>query len=225
MCSYCHAVLQKSGIVDWSVMEEESVYRHRTKRNIYCTYNQNLIIGRFFWISSFSQGVNSLKNHKYGVITLLLFGIVIAMTCIVSADQVVNATPEIQSLSTVTNVDVVGITMETDAGAWSLTNDPGVNKPGSTFYDYIGAGETNMELINSMEALLEPAGGKVVWSDEGFLSVTELYVPESLLDTLIEPGSSMTFQEYGEFIANGEDPDYLFQPLNCIPWRPSHRSP
>lgn len=42
----------------------------------------------------------------------------------VCADPGVNATPETQALSTVTTADVVGLTMETDAGVWTLTDDP-----------------------------------------------------------------------------------------------------
>jgi len=66
-----------------------------------------------------------LRHSKFGVITLLLFGIVISLTGIVCADQVVPAVPETQALSTVTTADVVGLAMETDAGAWTLTNNAG----------------------------------------------------------------------------------------------------
>ena len=48
---------------------------------------------------------------------------VIALTGIVCADQVVPAVPETQSLVTGTTADVVGLATETDAGAWTLTND------------------------------------------------------------------------------------------------------
>ena len=65
-----------------------------------------------------------MKCIKFGAITLLLFGMVIALTGIVCADQVVPAVPETQTLGTVTTADVVGLVMETDAGAWTLTNDP-----------------------------------------------------------------------------------------------------
>ncbi len=137
---------------------------------------------------------------------------VVALTGIVCADQVVPAVHEIQSLSTSTAMDVVGLTTETDAGTWTLTNDPGVNKPGSTFYDYTGAQEANTELINSMVAQLEPVGGKVVWTGSGTsLSVIELYVPESLLDTPIQTGSSETFQEYGELMGP-DDPTITTSP-------------
>ena len=73
--------------------------------------------------SSYSNGVKDLKFSKIGVITLLLFGMVIALTGIVCADQVVPAVPETQSLVTGTTADVVGLATETDAGAWTLTND------------------------------------------------------------------------------------------------------
>ena len=72
----------------------------------------------------FCIGVRDLKHIKFGVITLLLFGMVIVMIGIVCADQGVRAVPETQTLGTVTTAEVVGLTMETDAGAWTLTNDP-----------------------------------------------------------------------------------------------------
>jgi hypothetical protein len=61
---------------------------------------------------------------------------VIALTGIMCADQVVPAVPETQALSTVTTADVDGIAMETDAGVWTLTYDPAA--PGSV--TFISAG-------------------------------------------------------------------------------------
>ena len=63
-----------------------------------------------------------LKHIKSGSIALLLFGIVLAVTGIAGADQVVPAVPETQTLGTVTTADIVGLAMETDTGAWSLTS-------------------------------------------------------------------------------------------------------
>lgn len=47
---------------------------------------------------------------------------VIVLTGVVSADPGVNATPETQTISTITTGDVVGLTMETDAAAWTLSS-------------------------------------------------------------------------------------------------------
>ena len=47
---------------------------------------------------------------------------VIALTGIVCADQVVPAVPETQGLVTGTTADVIGLATETDAGAWSITS-------------------------------------------------------------------------------------------------------
>jgi hypothetical protein len=69
--------------------------------------------------------VNFLKHSKIGFIALLLFGMVIALTGIVCADQPVPSAPETQSLVTGTTADIVGLAMETDTGAWTLTNDAG----------------------------------------------------------------------------------------------------
>ncbi len=100
-------------------------YNNSDKRNILLSHTtKSQIIGGYFRVSSTSNGVSDLKHSKFGVITLLLFGMVIALTGIVCADQVVPAVPETQTLGTVTTADVVGLAMETDAGAWTLTNDP-----------------------------------------------------------------------------------------------------
>jgi hypothetical protein len=71
---------------------------------------------------SSSNGVNDLKPGKFGVITLLLFGMVIALTGIVCADQPVPAVPETQTLGTITTADVEGIAMETDAASWTISS-------------------------------------------------------------------------------------------------------
>ncbi len=75
-----------------------------------------------FHTSSCSVGVNNLNGIKFGGITLLLFGMVIALTGIVYADQVVAAVPETRMLGTVTTADVIGLVTETDAGMWSVSS-------------------------------------------------------------------------------------------------------
>lgn len=83
-----------------------------------------------------------MKHNKIGVITLLLFGIVIGLTGIVCADPGVNATPETQALSTVTSADVVGLVMETDAGTWTISD-------GDRIYTYWGTEEDPAALNGS----------------------------------------------------------------------------
>ncbi len=65
--------------------------------------------------------MNELKLSKIGVITLLLFGIVISFTGIVCGDPGVPAKSETQVISTETIADVVGTVMDTDAVTWSTT--------------------------------------------------------------------------------------------------------
>ena len=81
-------------------------------------------IGGYFSASSNSIGVDDLTHIKYGVIALLLFGMVIALTGSVMADGRVSQTPEIQVVSTATFIDAIGTVSETDSLAWVLTNDP-----------------------------------------------------------------------------------------------------
>jgi hypothetical protein len=75
-------------------------------------------------------------HNKIGVIILLLFGIVIGLTGIVCADPGVNATPETQTLSTVTTSDVVGLVMETDSGAWTISGGDHIYTSWGSYFDY-----------------------------------------------------------------------------------------
>jgi hypothetical protein len=129
--------------------------------------------------------VIKLKNYKIGVIALLLFGMVMVMTGIVSADTGVNATPETQSLGTVTTTDVVGLAMETDAGTWTLTNNP------TLMYTYIwdeAAGApwgvpVNPVIAGMMQEQLQGAGGSLEgFMDAGFFHITRFNIPQSLLN-------------------------------------------
>jgi hypothetical protein len=138
--------------------------------------------------------VNDLKYIKFGGIALLLFGMVIAMTGIVCADQGVYATPETQSLSTVTTADVVGLAMETDAGVWTLTNDPVVlNTYNFVDPEYTFADPATFSFI---QAILQSAGGSIhgYQLPEGYWQVTQINVPQSLLNEQI-PGFGETWQD------------------------------
>jgi hypothetical protein len=79
--------------------------------------------------------VNDLKVSNFEVITLLLFGMVIALTGVVCADPGVPAVPETQTISTVTSGDVVGLVMETDAATWTLSNGTQIYKSWAEMYE------------------------------------------------------------------------------------------
>jgi hypothetical protein len=123
-------------------------------------------------------------NHiKIGVITFLLFGMVIVLTGIVCADQGVNATPETQGLVTGTTANVVGLVTETDAGTWTLTNDPqvfDVLNLGSSPY----AGEYK-DVIQYYVTALQAAGGSISFhqnpSNQNRYIIDQMVVPESIL--------------------------------------------
>jgi hypothetical protein len=95
---------------------------------------------------------------------------VIALTGIVCADTGVNATPETQSLSTVTAADVVGLAMETDAGAWTLTNDP--SSPAMTVFE--GEWESDNTFVHNINAV----GGTVTHMGT---DIWEFTIPDSAL--------------------------------------------
>jgi hypothetical protein len=126
-------------------------------------------------IPSFN-GVSYLKHNKFGVITLLLFGMVIGLTGIVCADTGVNATPETQSLGTVTTADVVGLAMETDAGAWTLTDDP----PSETMIVLTGNNQPLVDPGGVAQQQLINAGGSITF-DPNTDAILSISIPESLV--------------------------------------------
>jgi hypothetical protein len=78
--------------------------------------------------------VRDLKDGKFRIITLLLFGMVIALTGIVCADPGVFAVPETQTISTTTSGDVVGLVMESDAATWTISNGTQIYKSWGEMY-------------------------------------------------------------------------------------------
>jgi hypothetical protein len=133
---------------------------------------------------------------------------VIALTGIVCADQVVPAVPETQSLVTGTTADVVGLATETDAGAWTLTNDAD-SMVILTFTTYAGAIPLYDISGLSPTALsqLTAAGGSYTLAaysgpppDPQFIS--QISIPTSLLGQQIG-GSGLTWQWIeNRFISN-----------------------
>ena len=128
--------------------------------------------------------MNILKQSKIGVITLLLFGMVIALTGIVCADQPVPAVPETQNLVTGTTADVVGLATETDAGAWTLTNDAS----STVMLTYTGGGaESMLPFPPAMFTQLIAAGGSYTLASHSGPGIdqrllTSMSVPASLLN-------------------------------------------
>jgi hypothetical protein len=122
-----------------------------------------------------------------------LFGIAITLTGIVCADQVVNATPETQTLTTVTTGDVVGLVMETGAGTWTLTDDP------LTLYTYNNATPFGYPdtTFNLLQAQLQFVGGSITGIPDGAgnMYITQINVPKSLLNVMMPVGAS-TWQQF-----------------------------
>ncbi len=136
-------------------------------------------------LSSISDGVSDLKLSKFGVITLLLFGMIIGLIGIAGADPGVAAVPETQSLTTVTDMDVMGLATETDEGVWTLTNDP------RTGY-YIIPPEHIMLAIHAADLnQLIAAGG----SFKGII-----YIPASLLNVPMAFDPTKTWADYVSYL-------------------------
>lgn len=159
--------------------------------------------------------MSDLRPNNIVIITFLVSGLFIGLTSPVCADPGVNATPETQSLSTVTTTEVIGLAMETDVGGWTLTNNPGI------LYSYGAGTETLSGLIftgasaefyfNAMKTQLEGAGGSLTYSYDnpdypGLPWVHTMVVPESLINANI-PGTGLTYKYQG---------DNYFGPLTII---------
>jgi hypothetical protein len=128
-----------------------------------------------------------LKHSKIGIITLLLFGMVIALTGIVCADQVVPAVPETQVLSMVTTADVVGLALETDAGVWTLTTGGGT----SYTLTYKGSGQMFGLGTAAEQALIAGGGSFSIIPVDNLISMK---VPESMLNQIVPGWGVVTWQ-------------------------------
>jgi hypothetical protein len=67
--------------------------------------------------------VSAIKSYGEKIIVLLIIVVLLAFITAVSADLLVNRTPEIQGLATATSVNVQGTVTETDSGAWVTRDD------------------------------------------------------------------------------------------------------
>ncbi len=164
----------------------------------YPLWIQELII-QLVKSGNYPNGVSDLKKIKFGVIALLLFGIVFVLPGIVCADQVVNATPETQSISTLTNVDAVGITMETDAVVWTLMNGP--SGPSQLFtYTWSPGGEGQPIDWYDLDQIISDLGTSNVMIGKG--RIIQLIITDSMLNKpfpgSLDPGSAGTYQAAGE---------------------------
>jgi len=99
---------------------------------------------------------------------------VIALTGIAYADQGVPAVPENQGLVTGTTADVVGLAMETDAGTWTLTNDP------TYFITVSNSSSTVFPPNNVALSQLVANGGSYTVNSLGAL--TSMTIPSNLLN-------------------------------------------
>ena len=144
-----------------------------------------------------------LKCSKIGIITLLLFGFILGSAGSVYADPGVNATPEVQGLSTATTADVVGLVTESDVGTWTLTNDPLVlnTLTNETLGEGFVLNDFPVGLVNLWQAQLQAAGGSIEGfiDGEGNFQPTKYNIPTSLMNTPV-PGLFIPWSEFTEEI-------------------------
>ena len=157
-------------------------------------YNFSIIFRKFFNKSlstfianQFDDNLNGywryylMQKSHIGVISVI--AVLLLIACTAYADTGVRAVPEVQGLSTSTGMNVQGTVTETDAGAWTLTNDPaGLNSqdwpPGSPV---LSADE-----FAALSQQLQSAGGSVTAVNFlGSYVIAHWNVPSSLLNTPI----------------------------------------
>ena len=88
-----------------------------------------------------------------------------------------NATPETQSLSTVTIADIVGLATETDAGVWTTTGNA------DPWFLFERGPRFNLVLSPEEVNQIIEAGGSVSLDPDGI--VLSIFIPESLANTPI----------------------------------------
>jgi hypothetical protein len=70
-----------------------------------------------------------MSTSRFAVITIIALAMLLAFTGLVMADPGVNATPEVQGITTSTSIDCVGIVTESDSLAMTTTNSGAVSSP------------------------------------------------------------------------------------------------
>ena len=113
---------------------------------------------------------------KIGVI-IIACAMLIALTGFAMADRVVPAVPETQGIVTTTVANVDGLVMETDAGVWTLTDNPYKSTQIS------GAAGLHLILTPAEITQLTAAGGSYKVNAAGI--VTQITVPDSLVNVQV----------------------------------------
>ena len=138
--------------------------------------------------------------HKTHIGVISIIAVLLLVACIAYADTGVPAVPEIQGLATSTGMNVQGTVTETDAGAWTLTNDPVV------LYSYPTTNPSGLVISNSQLALwqaqLQAAGGSIsigsvlIPGPAGLSTVSAFNVPQSMLNTPVADIPLITWQQF-----------------------------
>ncbi len=121
----------------------------------------------------------------------------------VYADSGVNATPEVQGITTGTSSSVQGTVTETDSGAWTLTYDP--STPTGPMLVFTLQNVNFAISLNPLDAAqLIAAGGSVsnVPSGQAAGSIQSISIPESLLNTVTASNPPFTWQNIVNVINN-----------------------
>jgi len=127
---------------------------------------------------------------KIGVI-IIACAMLIALTGFAMADRVVPAVPETQGIVTTTVANVDGLVMETDAGVWTLTDNP------AKTYQFNSAAGYIDDLNDASLAQLVAAGGSYKLNAAG--DITQLTIPDSLLPQ--QMADVENFKDYGTWAA------------------------
>ena len=131
---------------------------------------------------------------RHGLILIALMAVI--CTGIVYADQGVPAVPETQGLVTGTNAQITGMVTETDAGTWTLTNDP------AALLALTNPKGNGMIVDDVVLQQLVASGGSytLYYNSEGDTYYTGFNIPASLLNQQIA-GYSEPYMTWSAFVA------------------------
>jgi hypothetical protein len=164
-------------------------------------------------------GVLEIKSSKTVVIAILAIVLIVTIIGMANADSGVNATPEVQGITTGTSMDVQGTITETDSGASSLTYDPRMITPGINLDTFNGPNlavifDFSGNFIPQVSAALQSQGGSIdlpLSTIPPFWLIGAVAIPSPMLNQALPsipdiPVGLTTYQSLGEYVSLGTPP-------------------
>ena len=98
-----------------------------------------------------------MSTSRFAVITIIALAMLLAFTGPAMADPGVNATPEVQGITTSTSIDCVGIVTESDSLAMTTTNSGAVSSPplNPSQVEYTAGYNDNLMAVNGQTTFVK----------------------------------------------------------------------